>query len=142
MPEVHRFALVPHPAGEMFGLVADVERYPEFLSWVRAARIHERDAEHQLASLDIEVAGLRRTITTRNALVADRRLDMYLERGPFRHFAGTWEFQPLDGGCRVDLTLSFAFDNPILAAAFQRSFTRLAGRMVDDFCRRADALHG
>lgn len=142
MPEVHRSALVSHSAEEMFTLVADVERYPEFLGWVRAARVHEADSVHQLASLEIEVAGLRRAITTRNRLDPGRRLEMQLVDGPFSRFSGAWEFHPLDSGCRVALTLSFGFDNPVLAAAFQRSFTRLAGRMVDDFCRRAEALHG
>ncbi len=142
MPEVNRSALVTHSPGKMFELVRDVEHYPTFLSWVKDAEVHEQDPTHQLASLEVSVAGVTRRFRTRNELVAAERLTMHLDEGPFQRFGGEWRFADLGIGCKVELILSFDFDSPVLAAAFNRGFVTVANRMVDDFCRRADALYG
>lgn len=143
MPEIHRFALVPHSPAQMFDLVRDVARYPEFLPWVRAAEVHEDADQHQIATLDVRVAGLSRRFTTRNTLVKDEKLSMELEKGPFDDLSGRWEFRPLgNSGTRVSLDLSFHLPGSVLMLPFQRGFGRVADRMVDDFCRRADQIHG
>ena len=143
MPEIHRFALVSHSPAQMFGLVCDVARYPEFLAWVRKAEIHEQTDTLQVATLDVRVAGVSRRFTTRNALVTDHSLSMALERGPFEDLAGKWEFKALgEHGTRVSLDLSFHMPGSVLMLPFQRGFGRVADRMVDDFCRRAEQIHG
>lgn len=142
MPEVNRSALVTHSPEQMFELVRDVEHYPNFLNWVRAAEVHEQDETHQLASLEVSVAGVTRKFRTRNELRPAERLTMKLDEGPFRRFGGEWRFADLGKGCKVELVLSFDFDSPVLAAAFNRGFVSVANRMVDDFSRRADALYG
>lgn len=142
MPEVNRSALVTHTPAQMFHLVRDVVHYPSFLSWVQHAEVHEEGETHQLASLEVSVAGVRRRIRTRNVLVPGEKLTLNMDEGPFRHFGGEWRFSDLGIGCKVELTLSFDFDSPVLAAAFNRGFVSVANRMVDDFCRRADALYG
>ena len=142
MPEVNRSALVTHSPEQMYELVCDVEHYPSFLGWVRSAEVHEQDEYHQLASLEVSVAGVTRKFRTRNELAPGERLTMNLDEGPFRRFGGEWRFGDLGIGCKVELMLSFDFDSPVLAAAFNRGFVSVANRMVDDFCRRADALYG
>lgn len=142
MPEVNRSALVTHTTEQMFDLVRDVEHYPRFLAWVRDAEVHEQDETHQLASLEVSVAGVTRRFRTRNELVPAERLTMNLDEGPFRRFGGEWRFADLGIGSKVELMLSFDFDSPVLAAAFNRGFVSVANRMVDDFCRRADSLYG
>ncbi|MEN1727881.1 MAG: type II toxin-antitoxin system RatA family toxin [Pseudomonadota bacterium] len=143
MPEIHRFALVPHSPSQMFNLVRDVARYPEFLPWVRRAEVHEDDHAVQVATLDVSVAGISRRFTTRNELLVDERLSMRLEQGPFDDLAGQWQFKPLGGeGTRVSLDLSFHLPGSVLMLPFQRGFGRVADRMVDDFCRRAEQIHG
>jgi ribosome-associated toxin RatA of RatAB toxin-antitoxin module len=143
MPEIHRFALVPHSPARMFDLVRDVARYPEFLPWVRAAEVHEDGDRHQVATLDVRVAGLSRRFTTRNTLIQDERLSMELEQGPFDELSGRWEFKALGStGTRVSLDLSFHLPGSMLMLPFQHGFGRVADRMVDDFCRRADQIHG
>lgn len=125
----------------MFDLVADVERYPDFLGWIEAAEVHENDATRQRASLLLKLGGMRWRITTLNRLQRASRLDLALESGPFRRFSGHWSFEQRDGGCKVELALEFQFDNPLMIATFSRSFKRVADRMVDDFCQRAGDLH-
>lgn len=141
MPEIQRSALVTYSPTQMFELVRDVERYPEFLSWVVDAECYEQTEAHQYASLVVSVAGIKKRIATRNELIPGELLRLNLSEGPFRHFSGEWHFSDLGSGSRVQLSLGFEFDNPMLVAAFSRGFVSVANRMVDDFCRRADALY-
>lgn len=126
----------------MFELVRDVERYPEFLNWVRRAELHEQSAEHQVATLEVRLAGLVRRFTTRNRLVPGSRLSMQLQRGPFDELSGCWRFEPFGGGTRVELELTFRIRGSLVLLPFQRNFGRMADRMVDDFRRRAEQIHG
>lgn len=142
MHEIQRSALVSFDSMQMFDLVRDVERYPEFLSWVVHAEIYEETDTFQHASLELSVAGLNRRIITRNDLIKGELLRLNLAEGPFHHFSGEWRFSDLGAGSRVQLSLGFEFDNPVLVAAFSRGFVSAANRMVDDFCRRADAVYG
>jgi ribosome-associated toxin RatA of RatAB toxin-antitoxin module len=142
MPQIHRFALVPHQPRQMFDLVSDVDRYPEFLPWVRFARVHERDRERQLATLEVRIAGMLRRFTTENQLTEPNEMRMRLVRGPFEELSGVWRFQALgNAGCQVSLDLSFAMPGSVLLRPFKRGFERMADSMVDDFCRRAEVVH-
>lgn len=127
---------------QMFDLVRDVKQYPQFLSWVVDAECYEESEDFQHAALEVAIAGIRRRIVTRNDLVAGELLRLNLADGPFRHFTGEWRFADLGIGSRVQLSLGFEFDNPVLVAAFSRGFVNVANRMVDDFVRRADFLYG
>lgn len=142
MPEVHRSALVSYSPAQMYELVRDVDRYPRFLGWVRNAEVHYQDDTHQLATLEVQLAGLVRRFTTRNTLFPDEKLVMQLDKGPFEDLSGSWQFAPVGDGCRVSLDLRFHVSGSILLRPFQRNFSRMADRMVDDFTRRADQVHG
>ncbi len=142
MPEVHRFALVPYTPEQMYELVRDVSRYPEFLDWVRSAQVHDEDERMQLATLEVKLGGLVRRFTTRNELVPGECLSMRLHRGPFDQLSGQWVFLSLGGGTKVSLDLSFRLPGSVLLKPFQRNFGRMADRMVDDFSRRAEAIYG
>lgn len=142
MTEVHRFALVEYTPEQMFELVRAVPRYPEFLPWVKRAEVHEEDEQRQLASLEVALAGLRRSFTTENCLAHPRRLDMRLQSGPFEDLSGCWRFDPIGRGSRVSLDLTFRLSGSAWMLPFRRSFERMADRMVDDFCRRADRVYG
>lgn len=141
MTEVHRFALVEYTPEQMFDLVRTVPRYPEFLSWVKSAEVHQEDESQQLASLEVSLAGLRRRFTTENRLAFPERLDIRLRNGPFDDLSGCWRFTAVGHGCRVSLDLVFSLSGSALMLPFRRSFERMADRMVDDFCRRADRIY-
>ncbi len=127
----------------MFELVRDVPRYPEFLNWVQTAIVHEEDENHQVATLQVRIAGMTRRFTTENKLVPGQRLEMGLRAGPFENLTGAWQFEPLGQlGAKVSLDLSFSLGRSALMVPFRRGFSRMADRMVDDFCRRAEQLHG
>jgi ribosome-associated toxin RatA of RatAB toxin-antitoxin module len=142
MPEVHRFALVPYTPEQMYDLVRDVARYPDFLDWVRSAEVHDEDGGMQLATLEVRLGGLMRRFTTRNELVPGERLSMRLQQGPFDQLSGQWLFVSLGGGTKVSLDLTFRLPGSMLLKPFQRNFGRMADRMVDDFSRRAETIYG
>lgn len=143
MTSLHRSALVPHSARQMFDLVADVPSYPQFLPWCGGARVLSREGETMVATLDIAYSGVHKSFTTRNVMVPGERLEMRLLEGPFKRLHGDWRFQALDeGGSKISLDLDFEFSNWLLAAAVNPVFTRIANTLVDSFVERARALHG
>ena len=137
MPRVQRTALLPFPAADVFAIVNDVSRYPEFLPWCSAATVIEESAEEVVAALSLSASGITETFTTRNRLTPCEKIDMELVSGPFRELTGGWTFVRLgdDEGCRVELDLSFQFTGvkSLLGAVFNRA----ADKMVDAFCARA-----
>ena len=140
---IERSALVGYSPRQMFDLVRDVKAYPRFLSWCSNAQVSEDSETRQVASLEISLAGLKQRFTTRNTLEPPNRISVELVSGPFRRLEGSWTFEPVgDSGCRVTLHLSFAMASRVLAGALERGFARVADRLVDDFCRRADQVYG
>lgn len=141
MTRITRTALVGHPPERMLELVRDVERYPRFLTGCTGAEVHSESGGEQLATLTMRVAGVEQRFTTRNRISRDG-MRLELEQGTFSDLRGQWRFRPVGGGCRVELDLTFDFGNRLLASAFARGFRRVADRMVDDFCARAEEVYG
>ena len=142
MPSVHRSALLPYRAADVFAIVNDVARYPEFLPWCSNAEVLEETAEEVLAALSLSARGVKETFTTRNLLTPFEKIEMVLVAGPFRELSGCWTFRALgdDEGCRVALDLEFQLKGmkSLLGTVFRRS----ADQMVESFCRRANQLLG
>src|SRR5687767_11423228 len=141
MKKIARTAIVEHSAEAMHALVEDVEAYPRFLPWCRAAQVLERGAGGTRASLTVGLRGLRQSFTTLNQSQPGRSIDMRLVEGPFRSFAASWRFTPLaDGACRVEFSMHYEFASRVLARVLEPLFQGIADTMVDAFIRRADAL--
>jgi ribosome-associated toxin RatA of RatAB toxin-antitoxin module len=141
MKKIARTAIVEHSAEQMHALVEDIEAYPRFLPWCRAARVLERGAGGTLASLTVGLRGLRQAFTTRNLSQAGRSIDMQLVEGPFRSFAASWRFSPLaEHACRIEFAMQYEFSSRVLARVLEPLFDGIADSMVDAFIRRADAL--
>jgi ribosome-associated toxin RatA of RatAB toxin-antitoxin module len=133
---------VPYSATAMYEIVADVERYPEFLPWCSAAEVNPHGEREVDATLEISRGPLRKRFTTRNRLVPGRSIELSLIDGPFRHLHGAWRFEPIDDGCNVALDLEFEVSGTLLRRTLGPIFGQIADRMVDAFCRRADILLG
>lgn len=140
--KIVRSALVTHSAMEMYRLVEGVPSYPQFLSWCTAATVHEQSSEMQKASLTVVVAGIRQSFTTMNRLSHGQRVEMNLLEGPFRNLQGEWRFVQLGvDGCKISLELDFEMSGGLLAKAFGKGFGKIADRLVDDFCKRAEQVY-
>ncbi len=143
MKRVVRSAIVEHSAAQIYGLVEGIERYPEFLPWCLAARVHERTADSTRATLTIGMPGLRQSFTTRNVNHPGQSIEMQLVEGPFKLFAATWRFHTLSPtACRIEFTVRYEFASRTLARLLEPLFDQIANSMVDAFTRRADTLYG
>lgn len=127
----------------MFQLVDDVEAYPRRFAWCEGSAVLQREASFRIARLDLRLAGMRASFTTRNEVETDRRITLALVEGPFSDLRGSWDFLPLaEDACRVSLLLDFEVAGRWLGGALASGFRSLADRLVDDFvreARRADA---
>jgi ribosome-associated toxin RatA of RatAB toxin-antitoxin module len=149
MREVRRSALVPYTPAQMYVLVNDVARYPEFLPWCPAVRIHEQTDVSISATVDMERAGVRFGLTTRNTMVPGERIDMSFADGPLRYFAGRWLFVPIHApgapadvrGCRVELEVDFEFRNAALGLLLGPLFEATWDSIVGAFVRRAREIY-
>jgi ribosome-associated toxin RatA of RatAB toxin-antitoxin module len=122
--------------------VDDIESYPRFLPWCRAAKVEERTADWVRATLSVGMRGLNQTFSTRNELRPPEAMDMRLVKGPFRHFAAAWRFKPLAAqACGVEFSLEYETAGP-LAKVLAPLFDQIADTMVDAFTRRASELYG
>src|SRR5258708_32896658 len=127
MREVKRSALVGRPRGELSALINDIERYPQFLPWCPHARIESRSEAEITAPRGVRQGALHGEFTTRNTLEPVRRITMQLLSGPFRTLEGEWRLTPIDGsGCRIELSLRFAFKNPPTALLLESNYAATA----------------
>lgn len=148
MPRHSETKHLPHRAIQMYDLVADVARYPEFLPWTAAARIKSRDAieggEVMEADLVISFKVFRERFGSRITLLPGQQtiLTEYVD-GPFRHLKSAWRFRDVpEGGCEVAFEVDFEFRNAILAGVIGLVFNEAMSRVVRAFEARAAKLYG
>ena len=137
MREVKRSALVNQSPARLYALINDVESYPQFLPWCTHARVESRTTQVIVATIGVRQGPLQGEFTTRNSLEADRSVQMRLVSGPFRTLEGQWLLTPVEAGCRVDLTMRFAFRHVLTGLLFEAKFAETVGSLVDAFVARA-----
>lgn len=138
MREVVRSALIPRSAAFVYGLINDIERYPEFVPGCASARVLARDAGIITATLGVQRGPLKLEFTTRNRLTPASAIDMDLVAGPFTQLTGGWQLWPLsESGCRATLTLRFALSNPLTALVLEPLFESILADLVAAFVTRA-----
>lgn len=145
MTEHSESRIVPYTADVMYAVVADVERYPEFLPWVVALRVQSRDREGAcdilLAEMAVGYRALRERYTSRVTLdPVARAIDVVAIEGPFRRLENHWRFTPEGTGSRVDFGVVFEFSNRLLQAAAGNAFEKVLMKMTDAFEARAASL--
>jgi coenzyme Q-binding protein COQ10 len=139
---------VRHSAGQMFDLVADVDKYPEFVPLCRALKVRKRESRGESAVLtaDMTVAYrfIHETFTSRVTL--DRpNLKILVEylNGPFSHLDNRWTFRALGAGeCEVEFFIAYEFRSRALGLLMGAMFETAFRRFADAFERRADAVYG
>jgi len=142
MQVVERSSLVTYTAAQMFALVNDVARYPEFLPWCVDARAEDAAPGERIATLKVERGVLRTEFTTRNTLLQDAQIRMQLMHGPFRDLTGEWRFEAIGTrGSRVHFRVEFEFKNRLTAHAFNGVFEAICGSTVDAFVKRAQKIY-
>lgn len=137
--------ILPYPAELMFDVVADVERYPEFLPWCTGLRVLSRAKEGEndilIAEMLVGYRALRERYTSR--VVLDRKnlsIDVAQTKGPFARLGNHWRFVPKATGCEVTFRIDFEFKNRMLNMVAGQAFEHVLFKMADAFETRAKAL--
>ncbi len=147
MPRHHVERRLPYTADQLFELVGDVERYPDFIPWITSMRaepprpvgegVDERAAE---AGVGFSFLTERFTTSVRRDRPA-RVIEVGLVRGPFRRLANRWRFEPDGDGARVVFDIDFAFKTRLLDMLLVANFDRAVNTLIGCFEARAKVLY-
>ena len=142
MPKHSETRHLPYTAEQMFDLVADVRRYPEFLPWVSAMRVRQDGETETVADMIVGFKGLRETFTSRVEKSRPERISVEYVDGPLKYLRNDWRFRPEQGGCAVDFSVDFAFKNRVFEMLAGQVFGTALRRMIGAFETRAAELYG
>jgi coenzyme Q-binding protein COQ10 len=148
MPKYNTVRRVHHAPAEMFALVADVERYPEFLPMCEALTVRSRREGEGVTVLTVDMTvgykALRETFTSQVTLrPGQNRIDVKYLDGPFRYLENRWDFvETAEGGAEIRFFIDYEFRSRILGAVMGSMFDRAFRMFAEAFERRADAIYG
>jgi coenzyme Q-binding protein COQ10 len=143
MPTHAERRVLPYTPKQLYDLVVDIERYPEFLPWCRAARIRRREGNLVIADLVIGFKVFRERFTSRVELDPEgRRIHVTYSEGPFKYLNNHWLFDEHPAGCEIEFYVDFEFRSRLLQKAIEVLFSEAVRRMVAAFEARARDLYG
>ena len=148
MPSFRSSRVVRHSPEQMFDLVADCEKYPEFLPFCVGMKARPRGADSEgnaivLAEMEIGYMAVRQSFATRN--IMDRKnLKITVEyvEGPFSRLRNIWNFEPDPQGCRVEFYIDYEFRSRMLAMLMGSMFDAIFRTFASAFEARADKIYG
>ncbi len=147
MPTHHVERVLPYRAWDLFVLVGDVGRYPEFVPWVTSMTVGEVRPEGEGRDVLDAEASVGFSFLTERFATAVRRdapagtIEVSLLRGPFRRLSNRWAFVPTPEGTRVVFDIDFAFRTRLLDALLVANFDRAVGKLIACFEGRAAQLY-
>jgi coenzyme Q-binding protein COQ10 len=147
MHQHHDIQLSPYSTQQLFDLVIDIERYPEFLPWCRASRIIEQSDNQLLAELIISFKHITESYVSEVTFERPKSINeagyiaVNLKQGPFEYLNNNWKFTALPQGTEISLELSFKFRSKILDSIIGLLFGKASSKMALAFKQRADALY-
>ena len=142
MPTYADRKLVGYQPEQLFDLVADVDKYPQFLPWCTGARVTSRTETELHADLTIGFGPFRESFTSKVTLERPGRIRVSYENGPFRYLNNQWVFIPDPHGVQVDFWVDFEFRSKLLQKAIGVVFNEAVKRMVGAFLKRARDVYG
>ena len=143
MPGIHEVHALPYSAEQMFDLVADVARYPEFLPWVVATRIRSDTETEMIADMVVGFKSLREKFTSRVEKDRPRMIKVHYIDGPMRNLDNMWHIPPVsESSCDVDFCVDFTFKNKVFEALAGQYVDRAFRKLMGAFEERAEKLYG
>ncbi|HVL72080.1 MAG TPA: type II toxin-antitoxin system RatA family toxin [Beijerinckiaceae bacterium] len=148
MPTFRTTRRVRHGPIQMFDLVADVERYPEFLPLCEDLRVRRRaesgeGVETLVAEMRVGYKKISESFTTRVTLDRTRlRITVEYVDGPFKYLENRWDFRPDPVGCQVEFFITYEFKSFALGLLMGSMFDRAFRKFADAFEERADVVYG
>ena len=142
MPNHAEARFLPYTPEQIFDLVADIERYPEFLPWCVAARITQRENEVLTADMIVGFTAIREKFSSKVTLKRPDRIDVKYIKGPFKYLKNSWIFIAKDQGCVIEFDIAFEVRSRLLRRILEPLFGEAVRRMVAAFDRRAEVVYG
>ena len=134
---------VVYPVELMYAVVADVERYPEFLPWVVALRVLSRRENGLTAEMAVGYGALRERYTSNVTLdPVQHRIDVVQTKGPFSTLENHWHFTQKGEACEVEFSIAFEFNSRLLHGVAGHAFEKVMLKLADAFEARAAELSG
>ena len=134
---------VPYTNEQMFDIVADIEKYPDFLPWCLGSLIRERKKNILLADMLIGYKLFRERFTSKVTLSFPSEIDAVYSDGPFKYLINRWEFiEEDDGGCTIDFFVDFEFRSKLMQKLIGVLFNDAVKIMVKSFEDRAKNIYG
>ena len=134
--------ILPHSPNQMFDLVADVSKYPEFLPWCLASRIQKNDGKIMVADLLVGFQLLREKFTSRvNLNQKGLLIDVEYQDGPFKYLENKWKFKTHPKGCEINFNVNFEFKNFLFQSMMEKLFSSAVIKMVNAFEKRAKKIY-
>ncbi|MEZ0170825.1 type II toxin-antitoxin system RatA family toxin [Microvirga sp. TS319] len=146
MPNFRMTRTVKHKPAQMFALVADVERYPEFVPLCEELRIIRRvqsgeGIETLVASMSVGYKAIQESFTTRVTLDEPRlRIGVEYVDGPFKYLENRWTFRDAPGGCEVEFYINYEFKSFALGLVMGTVFDKAFRKFTEAFEQRADTV--
>ena len=143
MHEMEETEIVPYTKEEMFDLVADVDRYKEFLPRCEESRIISRESNTVVVEFRVKLGPAGISFTTRNEFLPGERIDIHLLEGPFEVFEGFWLFSfKSEASCKIEFHLRFRFTHEHLGLIFDPFFQGATDKIIGAFMKRARTIYG
>ena len=134
MAAIERIIEVEASAEKLYTIVSDIERYPSFLTWCDSSEILSIENHLVTASLSISIIGFQSSMTTLNRLYKPTKIEMSLQKGPFKSFRGTWLFEELAlEKTRVSYTMEYQTTNPITDLIIKQKLASFIDQFVGEF---------
>ncbi len=133
---------LPYTPEQLYDLVADIEKYPEFLPWCMAARILSKTDTEIVADLIIGYKVFRETFRSRVHLTPKTRIEVEYINGPFHYLNNHWEFQKHEDGTDIEFFIDFQFRSTLLQRGMQAVFESAFNQMLNAFEKRAQQIYG
>ena len=146
MPHLDFDRHVEHRPEQMFALVADLERYPDFIRNCKSMVVKQDSGapgDVRYAKMTLSFGPITQAYTSRVTLDPhSRTIDAKATDGPFRYLTSRWRFEPEGAGTRIHFEIDFKISNPLIAAVAEPAFAAKQGEIIDAFVEEANKRFG
>lgn len=143
MHKIYKSTVLPYSPNQMFDLVANIDKYKEFMPWCGGSKIEYHDDIQTKASIVMIIYGISNSFTTINKYKYPNKIDIELVDGPFSYLSGSWTFtEKLKNSCLIEFELEYSFSNKLLSMAISPVFSHIANSFISKFQERANHIYG
>lgn len=143
MQNINKEKIVSYSAANMYSLVADIEKYPDFVPYCTNSEILTSSDNLVEASIEVSYLGISQLLTTKNTVTPNAKMTMTLVKGPVTSLTGCWSFVDVNGtSSKVSLELAFEMGNKTLGMLSVGLVDKAASEIMNAFITRAEQLYG